>query len=114
MRTSRVHVATQRLRNPMTHAPQGPDHDALPVRDEIDEVLSRANPNPNRAGCPPRDALIALSRRAQPINDPAYEHLVKCSPCYREFRALQDADTSVTPSAATRRSSTWMLGAAAV
>jgi hypothetical protein len=98
----------------MTHAPQGPDHDDLPVRDEIDEVLSRANPNPNRAGCPPRDALIALARRAQPINDPAYEHLVKCSPCYREFRALQEAGTSARPVAAARRSSAWMLGAAAV
>lgn len=98
----------------MTHAPQGPDHDDLPVRDEIDEVLSRANPNPNRAGCPPRDALIALVRRAQPITDAAYEHLVKCSPCYREFRALQEADTSVLPAAAERRSSTWMLAAAAV
>ena len=98
----------------MTHAPQGPDHDDLPVRDEIDEVLSRANPNPNRAGCPPRDALIALARRAQPINDPAYEHLVKCSPCYREFRVLQEAGTSAPPVAAARRSSAWMLGAAAV
>jgi hypothetical protein len=98
----------------MTHAPQGPDHDDLPVRDEIDEVLSRANPNPNRAGCPPRDALTALARRAQPINDPAYEHLVKCSPCYREFRALQDAATSARPVPAARRSSAWMLGAAAV
>lgn len=99
----------------MTHAPQGPDHDDLPVRDEIDEVLSRANPNPNRAGCPPRDTLVALARRAQPINDPAYEHLVKCSPCYREFRELQEAGASALPAtAATRRSSYWMLGAAAV
>ena len=98
----------------MTHAPQGPDHDDLPVRDEIDEVLSRANPNPNRTGCPPHDTLIALARRAQPINDPAYEHLVKCSPCYCEFRALQESDTSVPPAPAARTSSTWMLGAAAV
>ncbi len=98
----------------MPNAPLGPDHDDLPDRDEIDEVLSRANPNPNRAGCPPRETLIALARRAQPINDPAYEHLVKCSPCYREFRALQEAGTSSLPAAAARRSSDWMLGAAAV
>lgn len=98
----------------MTHAPLGPEHDDLPVRDEIDEVLSRANPNPNRAGCPPRDALIALARRAQPINDPAYEHLVKCSPCYSEFRALQEASTIAPPAATARTSSAWMLGTAAV
>ncbi|MGE3511087.1 MAG: hypothetical protein AB7N65_19620 [Vicinamibacterales bacterium] len=98
----------------MPNAPLGPDHDDLPDRDEIDEVLSRANPNPNRAGCPPRETLIALARRAQPINDPAYEHLVKCSPCYREFRALQDAATSARPVPAARKFSAWMLGAAAV
>jgi len=97
----------------MTHPPQAPDHDALPVGDEIDEVLSRANPNPNRVGCPPKETLSALARRAQPIDDPAYEHLVKCSPCYREFRALQDGAKS-TPASLPGGSRSWMLTAAAV
>ncbi len=58
-------------------------------RDDIDEILGRANPNPERIGCPPQDVLTALARRDRPIEDPAYEHLTKCSPCYREFRSLQ-------------------------
>ena len=66
-----------------------PDSSDLSSKDDIDEILGRANPNPERVGCPPRDVLIALARRARPIGDPAYEHLVKCSPCYREFRGLQ-------------------------
>ena len=60
--------------------------------DEIDELFGRANPNPDRVGCPPRDVLIALSRRELPIGDVGYEHLTTCSPCYLEVRALQEAD----------------------
>lgn len=100
----------------MTHRPQAPDDDDVHDGDEIDELLGRANPNPNRVGCPPRDTLLALSRRARPIEDPGYEHLVKCSPCYREFRALQSqvsvrpASDVLTPPA----SRVWTVAAAAV
>jgi hypothetical protein len=82
--------------------------------DDIDEILSRANPNPDRIGCPPRETLVGLARRAQPIGDPAYEHLVKCSPCYREFRTLQ-SEFSVDESTATperRRVWAWVAIAA--
>lgn len=58
-------------------------------QDEIDEVFSRANPNPARVGCPSQDALAAAAGKKLPIGDPTYEHLAKCSPCYREFRSLQ-------------------------
>lgn len=61
--------------------------------DEIDEIFGRANPNPTREGCPPRDELIALSRRQRPIGDLGYVHLTRCSPCYLEVRALQEART---------------------
>jgi hypothetical protein len=60
-------------------------------RDEIDELFGRANPNPDRIGCPPREILIALARRERPIGDSAYEHLIKCSPCYLEVRGFQEA-----------------------
>jgi hypothetical protein len=66
-----------------------PPNDSDPGEDEIDEVLSRANPNPDRVGCPPRETLIALARKEAPLDDPAYEHLTNCSPCYVDFRALQ-------------------------
>ena len=59
--------------------------------DEIDDVFGRANPNPDRVGCPPRDVLAALARRERPIGDPAYDHLSECSPCYLEVRALKEA-----------------------
>lgn len=58
--------------------------------DEIDEVFGRANPNPTREGCPPKEELIALSRRERPLSDPGYVHLTKCSPCYLETRALYE------------------------
>jgi hypothetical protein len=60
--------------------------------DEIDELFARANANPARTGCPPRDVLVALARKQRPIGDPAYEHLAKCSPCYLEMRQIQQQD----------------------
>ena len=57
--------------------------------DDLDEVLSHANPNPKRVGCLSGTALKALAARQQPIGDPGYEHLLQCSECYREFRRLQ-------------------------
>jgi hypothetical protein len=59
--------------------------------DEIDELFGRGNPNPNRAGCPPRDIIVAMAHRALPIGDPAYQHLGECSPCYQDVRSLQAA-----------------------
>src|SRR4051812_47188441 len=58
--------------------------------DEIDEIFGRANPNPGRVGCPPQEVLGALARRQRPIDDPAYEHLTKCSACYVEVRQVQE------------------------
>jgi hypothetical protein len=78
----------------MANQPQPPDPTDSNGQNDIDEVLGRANPNPERTGCPQRDILIALADRQRPIGDPAYEHLVKCSPCYREFRALQQGGVS--------------------
>jgi hypothetical protein len=59
------------------------------VNDDVDEVLSNANPNPDRVGCPPKDTLIALARKALPLDHPGYEHMARCSPCYVEVRFLQ-------------------------
>ena len=78
----------------MANQTQQPEPSDLGSKDEIDQILGRANPNPERIGCPSRDVLIALARRARRIGDPAYEHLVKCSPCYREFRGLQTSLTT--------------------
>src|SRR5688572_12120837 len=56
---------------------------------EVDLVFGYGRPNPTRAGCPPHDELVALSRRRRAIGDPGYEHSASCSPCYRELRSLQ-------------------------
>src|SRR5215510_4593645 len=61
--------------------------------EDIDDIFGRANPNPTREGCPPREELSALARRERPIDDPGYVHLTRCSPCYLEVRDLQQAWT---------------------
>lgn len=97
----------------MAQPSQAPDDGGVRSGDDIDEVLGRANPNPERIGCPPRETLSGLARRAQPIGDSGYEHLLKCSPCYREFRALQRAQ-SVRPPEQTMGSRPRWLAAAAI
>ena len=77
--------------------------------DEIDELFARANANPTRVGCPTRDVLIELAHKNRPISDSAYEHLAKCSACYREFRGFQQT-THRTP----LRRAAWVAAAAAV
>jgi hypothetical protein len=96
----------------MAHPGQAPDPDNIRNRDDIDEVLSQANPNPDRVGCPPRETLASLARRSEPLGDPAYEHLLKCSPCYREFRALQGAFARQAPSPIRSWSRVWVPAAA--
>jgi hypothetical protein len=59
---------------------------------EFDELFGRGYPNPDRVGCPPREVLLSLARRERPIDDPAYDHIKECSPCYLEGRAIQEAD----------------------
>jgi hypothetical protein len=91
-------------------AKPSPDLEALGFGDELDEVLRGAHPNPTREGCPPHDVLVTLSRRERPIDDPAWEHLLDCSPCYAEVRDMQRAHLIATSDAARRR---WLLAVAA-
>lgn len=90
--------------------PNPPDLAALGFGDELDEVFRGANPNPTRQGCPSHDVLVALSRRERPIEDPAYEHLLDCSPCYVEVRDMQRAHLMAMHDRPARR---WWIGAAA-
>jgi len=78
------------------------------AEDELDYLFANASPNPNREGCPSRDALVRVSRRERPMGDPAYMHIVRCSPCFQEMRALQQSRARVN----TARK--WTLVAAAV
>ena len=95
----------------MTNDGQRSDPLRFQIENEMDLLLGRAHPNPAREGCPPRELLVSLSRRELPIGDSAYDHLSKCSPCYQEFRALQQADAARGTRATSRR---WLAyGAAA-
>lgn len=64
-------------------------------KSEVDQLFGRANPNPNRVGCPSRDVLLELARNTRPLNDPGYAHLRNCSPCYLEVRAIQESEKRV-------------------
>lgn len=59
------------------------------AEDELDYLFANASPNPNREGCPSRDELVRVSRHEKPMGDPVYLHIVRCSPCFKEMRALQ-------------------------
>ena len=96
----------------MTNDGQRSDPLRFQIENEMDLLLGRAHPNPAREGCPPRDLLVSLSRRELPIGDPAYEHFSKCSPCYQELRALQQADAAALK--ATVRRNRMAYAAAAV
>ena len=63
----------------------------------LERLYERANPNPGRVGCPPRDTLLALAKRQRPVGDPLYDHLTECSPCFVEVRALQRTSVRSTP-----------------
>jgi hypothetical protein len=70
------------------------------------------NPNPTREGCPSRDVLAALARREGSMEDPGYEHLAKCSPCFKDFRAVQQADVARTAAVRQRRRIAYAAAAA--
>ena len=82
------------------------------AENEVDLLLGGANPNPTREGCPPRETLIALARRQVAIGDPLWEHLSNCSPCFREMRAIQQAE-GIRPADERRTSRSWWPAAAA-
>lgn len=58
-------------------------------------VILRAYPNPNRIDCPGDAAIEEVARRliaddADNMEDnPAYDHIMHCSPCYAEFLELR-------------------------
>lgn len=62
------------------------------TQDEVFGLLERSasedHPNPERRGCPPQEVLeaFACNPRQFPINDPLFEHLQNCSPCFRWVR----------------------------
>ncbi len=95
----------------MTSGGERPGPPGFRIENEMDLLFGRAHPNPTREGCPTQDALRRLARRELPIDDPAYDHFAKCSPCYQELRALQQADAAAAGLKSRKR---MMFAAAAV
>lgn len=91
----------------MTDSDQPPNA-KFEAEDEVDYLFANASPNPNRDGCPSRDELIRVSRHEEPMGDPVYLHIVRCSPCFQEMRALQQERVRG------RRVRTWLVAAAVV
>ena len=87
----------------MTNGGQRPDPGDFRIENEMDLLLGRAHPNPTREGCPPAELLTRLAHRELPIGDPAYDHIGKCSPCYQELRAIQQADAARLAAAVRRK-----------
>ena len=87
----------------MTNGGQRPDTSGFRIENEMDLLFGRAHPNPTREGCPPPELLRRLDGRELPIGDPAYDYFAKCSPCYQELRALQQADAAALKAAVKRK-----------
>src|SRR5580658_6014755 len=59
-------------------------------RRELQEALLRAFPNPQRAGCPRPDMLVAMARRAVPMEPSDREHIFHCSPCFGTYLEIRN------------------------
>ena len=65
---------------------------AEPIGDDnpIEEILLTAFPNPERVGCPPPETIQALGERKIGRDDPAWDHVWHCSPCFKDFKTIRD------------------------
>jgi hypothetical protein len=69
----------------------------------LDTIYSSVEPNPDRIGCPPRQALRELAMRARPLSDPLWDHVMECAPCRVDVREMGQGRT-VTPMPSPTRS----------
>jgi hypothetical protein len=92
-------LVVQKLRTLITEkakqAPSGsPEHyrlqEMLELSDDalLDTIYSSVEPNPDRVGCPPRDALRELAMRTRPLSDPLWDHVMECGPCRIDVREM--------------------------
>ena len=55
---------------------------------EIRDSIRRNHPNPNRVGCVGTEKLAEMAKGPLATDDPAYSHVMECSPCYEELMDL--------------------------
>jgi hypothetical protein len=62
----------------------------------LDTIYNSVEPNPDRVGCPPREALRELAVRKRPLSDPLWDHVIECAPCRIDVREM-GRGPAVTP-----------------
>ncbi len=77
--------------------------------DALGHGLLHEFPNPERVGCPPSEVLKGIASHKMPLVEAEkwLDHLTSCSPCYRDFSQLQNAQEL-------RRKRTWFAIAASI
>ena len=75
----------------------------------LQDSILRDYPNPDRTGCQGSEVLRQLASRERSEDDPAWEHVLHCGPCYGDFLGLRAAVAATTR----RRRLRWMIPAAA-
>jgi hypothetical protein len=69
----------------------------------LDTIYSSVEANPDRVGCPPREALRELAVRKRPLSDPLWDHVMECAPCRTDVREM-GRGRPVTPQSSPTRS----------
>jgi hypothetical protein len=75
----------------------------------LQDSILRDYPNPERTGCQGSEVLRQLASRERSEDDPAWEHVLHCGPCYGEFLELRAA----VRRGIRRRRLRWLVPAAA-
>ena len=60
------------------------------VQDQIQDGILNAYPNAERSGCPDGAGILALAQRSVRFDDtieddPQWQHVTHCSPCYAQY-----------------------------
>lgn len=85
------------------------ERDEKRILNALGRGLLNEFPNPERTGCPGRDVLKRIASHEMPLMEAEkwLDHLTSCSPCYRDFSQIQNAQQL-------RRKQTWLAIAAAI
>lgn len=96
-------------REPILNAKTYSRRDERRILDVLGRGLLKEFPNPERVGCPGTDVLKRIATHKMPLSEAEkwLDHLGSCSPCYADFKRLQEAHHS-------RRRRTWLAAAASI
>jgi hypothetical protein len=69
-----------------------PPREAQPLS-WLQEAILRDFPNPERTGCPGTAVIRDIAKRSvrlEIVEGADWDHIMRCSPCYREFLDIND------------------------